>query len=432
MPSLCPRSIAFAAVVALLGIVGAWLEPVGAGAWKLACAMLAVGLIVEWVAVSRRRPQVRLARPVALKLGVPASVSLAFANPGRRERKLEYVPALPRGLSGPRESRRVVLPAGGERVDDIEVMATALSAGPWRRLPARIRGPLGLAQWPFRLELGAGIPVRPDSLRRRQRRIPVELHGRESRARIGAGMELHHLRPYRHGDPKSSIDWKAAARSGELITRVMGEDQHLEIVLAIDAGRTSRLEMDGMSVLSHFVNVAARFAEYALLAEDSTGLVVFADRMLRVVPPRRGLAGVRALRAALSGLEPQPMEANLIEAALSVRRLVRHRSLVVLLTSLDQRGARGQLARFVATLLPKHLPLIVGPLSDEVAALAERPARDWLHPYQSLAAQSYRQDLESGSAGLAAMGAIALTARPAELETRVLGQYDRLRARHRI
>jgi hypothetical protein len=30
------------------------------------------------------------------------------------------------------------------------------------------------------------------------------------------------------------------------------------------------------------------------------------------------------------------------------------------------------------------------------------------------------------------MGAIALTARPAELESRVFAQYDRLRARHRI
>jgi uncharacterized protein (DUF58 family) len=324
------------------------------------------------------------------------------------------------------------LPAGAECADELEIMATSLANDPWRRRPARIRGPLGLAHWPCRLALGAEIPVQPDALRRRRRRIPVGQHGRESRTRIGAGMELHHLRPYRHGDPKSSIDWKATARSGELITRVMGEDQHLEIVLVIDAGRTSRLEMDGMGVLSHYVNVAARFAEYALIAEDSTGLVVFADRILRVVPPRRGLAGIRSVRAALAGLEPQPLEANLIEAALSVRRLVRHRSLVVLLTSLDQRSAHGQLARFVAMLLPKHLPLIVGVLSDEVTALAERPALDWLDPYQSLAAQAYRQDLEGGAAGLSSMGAIALTARPAELESRVFAQYDRLRARHRI
>jgi len=58
---------------------------------------------------------------------------------------------------------------------------------------------------------------------------------------VGAGSELHQLRAYVPGDPLARIDWKASARSRELITREFSEDQHLDVMLALDAGRFSRV-----------------------------------------------------------------------------------------------------------------------------------------------------------------------------------------------
>ena len=302
----------------------------------------------------------------------------------------------------------------------------------WQHIPARVLGPLGLARWSQKLKLATEISVQADTLRGSRRNSTSTPQGTETRTLIGGGMELHHLRQYRHGDARNAIDWKATARSGELITRVFGEDQHLEILIAIDAGRTSRLEFDGMSQLSHYVNLAARFAEYAAIAEDRAGLVVFADRILRTVPPRRGLEGVRQVRDGLQDLNSRSVESNLIQASLQIRGLARHRSLVVLLTDLYDRDAHSQLARCAQMLLPKHLPIVVGIQSDEVAALEDGTASSWFDPFKSLAAREYSRSVEFNVARLRRMGAYAITARPRELDDRVFALYDSLRSKRLI
>lgn len=431
--SLSRRSIIYAALTVALGVIGVWNQALIAfPAWKVAFALLAIGLIYEWISVSRRWPAVRVVDGKPLKLGEATQVALGFANSSPRPMQIEYVPALPPGVAGPRDNRNFRVESSTEGVDEIPARGVSLGPKPWEKIPARILGPLGLARWSKKLLLDCELDVRPDSLRGGHRHATSMAQGQESKTLIGGGIELHHLRQYRRGDARSAIDWKATARSGELITRVFGEDQHLEIVIALDAGRTSRLELDGMSQLSHYVNLAARFSEYAAVAEDRAGLVVFAERILCSVPPCRGLDGVRRVRNALHDLQPVAVESNLIQAALQIRGIARHRSLVVLLTDLHDRGANSQLARCVRMLLPKHLPIVVGIVSEDVATLADGTASDWFDPYRSLAAREYQQDVESNIARLRRMGAYTVSARPRDVDGRVFSLYENLRARHLI
>ncbi|MDJ0938709.1 MAG: DUF58 domain-containing protein [Woeseiaceae bacterium] len=429
--SLSPRAVALAALIAAIGIVSTWNPDVLQAAWKIGAALFLFGLIYEWVIVQRNRPAVALDDDAPLYLGRRIDAGLAFTNAGGRVLELRYAPALPDGLSGSIDNRRVMLPPG-TTVDRVPAQAVRLGRTTWGTLPAMLTGPLGLARWSLKLKLDEELRIIPDTLGNRGTQLASSDIGTESRTQVGSGMELHHLRPYRRGDAPSSIDWKATARSGDLITRVFGEDQHLEIILCLDAGRTSRLEMDGMAQVSHYVNLAARFAEYAAVAEDRVGLVVFSDRIHEAVQPQRGIKGVRGIRAALTDLEPRLTESDLTQAALKVRTLARHRSLVILLTSLYDRGANPALKRFVSALSPKHLPIVVGTMSEEVSALADRDADDWFDPYRSLAAQEYRRDLQANAAVLTRMGAYTVTSRPSVLDSRVMGLYDRLKARHLI
>jgi uncharacterized protein (DUF58 family) len=302
----------------------------------------------------------------------------------------------------------------------------------WPALPIRIRGPFGLAWWSRSVGVGETLIVVPDSSGRRAGVSGSTSSGPAQQAVIGSGLELDHMRPYRPGDPRRAIDWKATARSAGLVTRVFSEDQHLEIVVALDAGRTSRIEVDGMSQLGHYVNVAARFAEYCITRDDLIGLAVFAAAPLAVLPPSRGLPAVARLRRALAALEPQAVESDPLEAAMCVRRLVRRRCLVIILTDLYERGSEDRLAESVRLLAPYHLPIIAGLTSGEVDALAGAAARGWLDPYRSLAAAEHKRRIEAGLRRLTRLGALTLAAPPAELDGRLLDRYRMLRARHRI
>ena len=448
--NLTPLAIVALVAAALLGVAGTWSDSVGEFPWwRLVVVLLIAGLTYEFAAIRGRGISAAWRSAGRLFLGRVETLELELGNLSSRALTLRTLPLLPDGVveadetaagasagdpaePPPIEARELRLPARGAARTQVAVRAIELGAHEWPPLPVRVLGPLGLAWWSRKIGTDARSTVLPDTLGRRATITGSAEAGSAPQSRLGGGHELHQLREYRSGDPRHTIDWKATARTSRLITRVFSEDQHLEIMILLDAGRTSRTEFDGMSQLGHYVNLAARFAEYCGSGDDRVGLVVYADRPLRVVPPGRGHSGVLAIRHALAGLEPHPIESDALEAALRVRRLVRHRCLTIVLTDLYESSSTGRLAQSARLLAPKHLPMMIGLLGDEVATLADGEAREWLDPYRSLAARAYARQVRANIARLGALGALAMTARPEELDRKVLGQYRLLRAQHRV
>ena len=104
----------------------------------------------------------------------------------------------------------------------------------------------------------------------------------------------------------------------------------------------------------------------------------------------------------------------------------------MLLTDVDDTTLSGQLSSAIRLLVPKNLPLIAGLSSASVDALARAPATQWLDPSRSLAAQEYVAGLERKVRALAALGALAVVARPEHLERAVFNAYATFRRQRRI
>ena len=120
------------------------------------------------------------------------------------------------------------------------------------------------------------------------------------------------------------------------------------------------------------------------------------------------------------------------EGANVKRRLVRQRFLAIVLTDLYESSSSGRLAQAAGLLAPNHLPMMIGLLGGEVWSLLEGEAAERLDPYRSLAARAYVRQVRGNIARLGPLGALAMTARPEELDRKVLTQYGLLRAQHRI
>ena len=431
--SLTPLGLALAAFTMLLGALGQWSATLGAFPWwRLAAGALILGLAYELAVTRGVALGARVRGAARLYLGREQPLHLEVENTLPRPVTVQLAPVWPAGISGSEAAVTLRAAAHGAATVRFGVRPVATGAHAWRPLPARVRGPLGLAWWSRTLRPASELRVVPDVLGRRAAAAGSTQTGPATQAAIGGARELHHLRDYRPGDARHAIDWKATARASRLVTRVFSEDQHLEVLILLDAGRTSRTEIDGMSQFGHYVNLAARFAEYCVAGDDQVGLVAFADGTLATLGPGRGVEAVARIRRALDGLTPRAAESDVVSAALHVRRLVRRRCLVVLLTDLYERTATSQLVQSTRLLARKHLPMVVGLLGEEILRLGDAPAADWLDPYRSLAAREYRRDVDANLTRLARLGARALVARPAELERKVLGEYASLRARRRI
>lgn len=429
---LTRRALVAVALVALLAIVGMWsdereLVPL----WQIPAIGLALGLAIE--GVLRRRP------PIALAVELPAQAHLGRMTPlswrftsGRGPVIIEFAQCAPAGVDFAGDIEVVRIERGVEVRRSLQITPLVLGKHVWPPMSARVRGLFGLGWWPRLIPIDVELNVVPDLLGRAGASPVLAQQGARARAVRGAGAEIHELREYHPGDPLRSIDWKASARAQRLVARDFTEDQHLEVMLAIDAGRSSALRAGRLDRLGNYVNFACRFAEHVVSRDDQIGVIVFADQLLATLPPGRGAPAVVRLRSVLRDLTPVPHEANPLLAAARVRTLCRQRALLILLTDLDDAGAASQLSRAVRLLTPKHVPVIASIANPELNELERAPANRWLDPYMSLAATEQLDRIRSNAFLLRRLGAPVVIAPAQHLEESVFALYTELKARRKV
>jgi len=427
------RGYLFVALTALLGVASTWSDvPAFAGAWLLPAFLLLLGLAIEAWYLRGTKVTLAMRYDAHLKLGRQAQGAFAFAHNRSREIVLQYARVLPPALRQSTEVRRVALPPEEELLDRAELLPLRLGAGRFGDVPARLLGRFALAWWTRELRQNEAFTVAPDIVPRGVKAVPGESAGETPRRLPGAGVELLQLRDYVSGDALSRVDWKATARRGSLVSREYSEAQHLEILLVVDAGRGSRVRAGALDRLGLYANVAARLAKHAVSIEDRVGLLVYAGRTLSASAPERGIRAVIRLRRQLETLESDRGESNPVAAAIHVRRLLRHRGLVVWLTDLAEPARNDELMQALKVLVPRHQPIVAAPHAAEIARLAASPAREWRDPAIALAAREHHQRAQLQVANMRRHGIVVLDEADDKLDKAVLDSYLSLRSRKRI
>jgi len=430
---LTQRAHVLILLTAILAVVGIWSSQPGFGAlWELPAALLLSGLAFESAVLRRTLIVAGVETAPRAFLGREQPAAFTFRNDSARSITVEFAPVLPDGFDPLAHLHCVLAPAHGMVRDSFALLPIRLGTQSWRVLPSRLLGPLGLAWWSRDLYPVSQISVVPDTLRAGSAQPRGNPSGPRPRRIAGAGGELHQLRGYRYGDPPARIDWKATARSRQLVTREFSEDQHLDILIAIDAGRFSRVRSGALDRFGLYANVAARFAEIATPNDDRVGVMVFSDRPLATCMPTRGLSAVTRIRQALEGLRVESAESDPMAAAVRIRGMLKRRALVILLTDFDDANVADPLARAVGLLSPPHLVVVAGVRNSEIAGLAVREAREWRDPWIALAAQEHEERAALHRLQLRRLGAPVIMTSAELLEKSLLAEYEALRRSKRV
>jgi len=429
--SLRRNALLLILLTGLLAILGEWNFAL-ARWWSLPLAALLLGLAYETVALQRIRLELRLAGAERWLLGRPQALQFTFRQSDSAVLHIQAALSAPQEMGAQPRVETLKVPRGVETSTTLEAVGRRLGTLAWPPPVLRLAGPLGLAWWPKRIEAACSVTVVPDLLVRSSPARGSRQAG-EQRGRIaGAGTEVLQLREYRRGDPLRVIDWKASARRMRPISRDMTEDQHLEVIVAVDAGRASGLAAGEVDRLSLYINVAARLAQHAAELDDAVGLLVFAAQPLAALAAARGDAAVARVRKALAACRVQPEESNPVLAAARIRTLTHRRSLIVLLTDLEDASATEQLVQTTRLLSPKHFVLIAGCESARIEALTAARVREPLGAYRALAAIEYCNSVAGNVRALRALGAAAITARSPHLDRAIFDAYREHRRRRRV
>jgi uncharacterized protein (DUF58 family) len=181
-------------------------------------------------------------------------------------------------------------------------------------------------------------PVSPEILKQvksielRTRGLVGSLFAGEYRSVFrGQGMEFAEVRAYEHGDDFRSIDWNVSARLNSPYVKTFIEERELTLMLVVDQSGSTRFgEPQTKAALA--VEVAAVLALAAAYHNDRVGALLFSDAVERVIPPRKGRQHALRVIRDLVAFQPAGRRTNLGASLSYASRLLRHRSIVVVLS----------------------------------------------------------------------------------------------------
>lgn len=165
-------------------------------------------------------------------------------------------------------------------------------------------------------------------------RHPVEhlLAGEYRSVFKGSGMDFDEIRPYNPGDEVRSIDWNVTARTGKPHVKRYIEERELAVWLLVDISASCRCAQDGRTKWDVLGELAALLVFSAVHNNDRAGLILFSDRIERIIPPRKGRQHALRLLTELLGAEPTGRGTDPGPAFDALSHLARRRTLVFLLS----------------------------------------------------------------------------------------------------
>ncbi|WP_461187186.1 DUF58 domain-containing protein [Arthrobacter sp. Z4-13] len=422
-------------LLVLLGVVPVLLLPGWGTVLLVAGCLLALAAVDLLLAGSLRQVHVVRREPGNVALHGTADSVVTVRNNGRRRLRGSLRDAWQPSAGARNPLQDINVPAGEGR--RIVVRLQPVRRGDLKAPHVTVRsfGPLLLGARQRTVDCPGLLRVLPPFNSRRhlpsKLRKLRELDGKAAVQIRGAGTEFDSLRDYVRGDDVRSIDWRATARRSAVVVRTWRPERDRRVVMVLDTSRTSAARIDDEPRLDTGMEAALLLGVLAERGGDRVDFLAF-DRRIRA---RAGTAGQGNLLGQLVQAMA-PLEAELIELDWpaipgQVRAVSAHRSLVVLLTSLEGGAPEEGLIPTAVQLARQHV-VVVAAVRDPQLGLMLRERDSVAGVFRAAAAERALLQRAAVTAELRHHGVEVVDAEPQELPPQLADMYIRLKAAGRL
>ncbi len=357
----------------LLGLVPVLLRPVAGTVWLWLLLVLLVA-VADFLLAPKPSTLSFARRPTpAVRMNHPTETMLLVANTSTRTVRGVVRDAW-QPTAGAVDNRHRLRLSPGDRA----ALVTRLL--PRRRgdlraygVTVRLPGPIGVIARQRTVEVTGSVRSLPpfESRKHLPSRLARlrDLDGRSAVRVRGQGTEFDSLREYVRGDDVRSIDWRASARTSNVVVRTWQPERDRRVVLVLDTSRTSAGRVEDVPRLDSAMDAALLLAALAARAGDRIDFVA-GDRRVRSRLRSAGAREVAArLQDAMADLEPVIAEADWDALAGAVQGFGRQRALVVLLTPLEPSAVEEGLLTVLPTLTRHHRVVLASVKDPELERL---------------------------------------------------------------
>jgi len=432
-----PRLIILVMAAAPLFLAGTMYE--GAAALGVMYAIaLACCVCLDALLLPRRR-QIEVKRNIAARIsvGYPTVMSFTVQNHTRRSIRIQVAQDSPPEIDIQPPQCEATLRPG--QTAELECRVTAHQRGTHSlgRIFVRALPSTGLLYRRLSLDLPGEIQVFPNLMNVQRsellaRRGASDEQGLARLRHIGQGYEFESLRRYVRGDEINRVEWKVTARRADLIVKNFEPERQQSIIVAIDVGRATAGEFEGLSRVDYLVNATLMLACIALRQRDLFSLVAFSDRIESYLPPVSGVKNIERVAKALFQLQPRLVESDYGAACRFLGLKNRKRSLLCMMTDVIDRQASDVFIAYMARFARYHLPLAVTLANPEVQQAAHQPLATCEDPYAKAVALDVLAAREQALIAMRRKGVSVLDVPPKRLTPELINRYTMIKATRRL
>lgn len=153
--------------------------------------------------------------------------------------------------------------------------------------------------------------------------------------RIGHNYEFDQIREFVTGDDVRSINWKATARTSQIMVNQFQDEKSQDVYTIINKGRVMQMAFEELTLLDYAINSSLVMLNTAYAKDDHPGLVTFNKAVTAMVPASRKKTQITTLLETLYNQETDFSEANYAKLAFWVRNKIKKRALLFLYTNFE-------------------------------------------------------------------------------------------------
>ncbi len=167
-----------------------------------------------------------------------------------------------------------------------------------------------------------------------RRRVDEVFAGNYKSSFRGQGLEVNDLRKYEEGDDIRHIDWMVTARRSKLYVKKFQETRELTTIILVDISSSMKFGTSERTKDMVVLETAAFILFSALKAGDKFGAIIFADKIYKYLPPKKGRAHfLLILREIIHGFNNDFEVASDLKMAFDfLNKIVKKKSISFLLT----------------------------------------------------------------------------------------------------
>lgn len=297
-----------------------------------------------------------------------------------------------------------------------------------------IQSPIGLAKRRNVIEAAQTSAVYPSFKKMKNfhlNALPTQLYtsGMRKTRKLGHSLEFENIKEYVIGDDFRTVNWKATAKTDQLMVNQYQEEVSQTVYCILDKGRVMKMPFNNLSLLDHAINALLMITYVVIQKRDYAGFFSFSKTIDNSVLPERRSTQMQKIMNSLYNVRTDFFESDYSKLYNWIRQKVTQRSLLILFTNFETHDGLQRQLPYLRAIAKNHLLLVVFFRNTELDHWINQPAENTKTMFDKIAAEKFMYEKKLILRTLRQNGIQTLLTEPENITIDTINKYLELKSR---